>query len=379
MAGIEQYVRDFGNVPFTELPFGEADSFVFCNAFYAPLETIVNDEFQKEPGLLRDAVLEYYALCNYKYKAVGLILTPEKSRMLVSFADHKRYGELRVTGARPVYDKEQGVQFAAATFFLPTGENVVVFRGTDDTFTGWLEDVDLLRSGEIPSFRLAVDYISEVARRYDGDIIITGHSKGGIVALHAALGCSDEVFARIKGVYNNDGPGFADRAPYDTPRYKALLPKYHHTVPNNSFVGMMLAHDDDYNVVKSSRITGPFQHDIITWQIVGTEPVWLADLTTLGQINKLWFERVFDDLNAEQVETMYEIFFNCVNAAGTEGLLSFAKNIIVANSRILKELGRTDPAKKKTVKETNKFILASFVGAAHDVLSRKAPIKVVAQ
>ncbi len=377
MAGLKQYVKDFGDISFEKLPFGDADSFVLCNAFYAPLEIVVSDEFEAQPVSLSTAALDYYAACSYKYKTVGLILPPNISKLLVSFADKPRYGKCRVTAARAVLDYERKIQFAACTIILPTGENVIVFRGTDDTFAGWLEDVEILKEGSIPSFQLASEYLKEAAEHLTGDFIIIGHSKGGIVALSAALGADDETFDRIKAVYNNEGPGFADYSKFSTPRYRALLPKYRHIVPHASFIGMLLAHDDDFNVVKSSKHIGLVQHDITTWQIIGTQPVYIDELTDQGKIYKLWFERVLTGLSKEQVETIYDLLCSATTATGMEGLLPFVKNFLVANSRIIKDVGKVAPEIKRTALVTNKYIGKVLLQTMNDILLKKPESKFI--
>ena len=43
-------------------------------------------------------------------------------------------------------------------------------------------------------------------------------------------------------------------------------------MPENSIVGMLLEHDDDYIIVKSSQ-TGIMQHDAMSWQVSGTSMV----------------------------------------------------------------------------------------------------------
>ena len=39
---------------------------------------------------------------------------------------------------------------------------------------------------------------------------IGGHSKGGNLAMYAALQCEEEIQEKILTVYDNDGPGFPE-------------------------------------------------------------------------------------------------------------------------------------------------------------------------
>ena len=108
-------------------------------------------------------------------------------------AKYKRFTEMKVVGCTRIYKKEPAVQFEAATFLLPDGNIAVLFKGTDDTLVGWKEDFDILTKKGIPSGKLSTEYLEKVADKFDGDIIICGHSKGGFIAQYAVLFCSQKV------------------------------------------------------------------------------------------------------------------------------------------------------------------------------------------
>ena len=49
MPGTNEYVKQFGNISFTERPFGDADNIALCEVFYMPLERVVSESFDDEP------------------------------------------------------------------------------------------------------------------------------------------------------------------------------------------------------------------------------------------------------------------------------------------------------------------------------------------
>ena len=51
-------------------------------------------------------------------------------------------------------------------------------------------------------------YLEAVALRLPKRLIVGGHSKGGNLALYAALRAKPAVQERIERVYTHDGPGF---------------------------------------------------------------------------------------------------------------------------------------------------------------------------
>lgn len=331
MPNIDNYIENFGNIPFSEMPFNDADNFVLNNIFYMPLEKVVPTEFESYPKTLGYYAQAFYALHDYKMVPAGLVLPKIICRRLVKMSSCRRFAAVKVTGIRSVYDKDRTVQFAAATFILPNKTNVIIFRGTDDTVCGWIEDFDLLALGKTGSHDLTVQYIEDAAKALSGDIMLTGHSKGGHLSLYAALCCSKETRKRIKRVYNNDGPGFADDSLLKGEQYQEILPHYRHFVPDSSAFGIMLKHDYDYKVVKSSiPLLGLIQHDIGTWQIDGAMPVLRDDLTVIGKLQDEAFARVIEEADTQTVAAFRNVLNNCFAVTGNDTLLSFAKNIVPA-------------------------------------------------
>ena len=209
MANVSDYVKNYGNISFKEKPFCDEDNVALGMSFYMPIEQVVSPSFDDEPIPFNVASKELFEIRGNKHKAIGLILFKRISRLFMDMAEQTRYREMRIVGCTDNFSKIPAVQFNAGTFLLPDGEVVVIFRGTDDSLAGWKEDLDIIGgSDDIPSAKLAVEYLAEVARRFDGSIIVSGHSKGGHIAQYAVLNSAKEVRDRIRLFYNNDGPGF---------------------------------------------------------------------------------------------------------------------------------------------------------------------------
>lgn len=301
MADTLDYIRKYGNFTFDELPFNEVDNAVLCEIFYMAMEKVSPQTFDERKSF-RDVAYDLFSYNGNKHKAPGLILMKKISRKMMVAANTKRFGSLMVTGAVEVYKERPAVQFCAATFILPDDTKVVVFRGTDDSLVGWVEDLYIYTRHSIPSYQLSVDYLDRVHNTFpEGDIIICGHSKGGNVALYAALASSKAIRDRIKYLFNNDGPGFDSYAWFSTPAYKELLPKYRHFVPTSSLVGMLLAHDNDYEVIKNKRLTGMLQHDLSAWK---TKEIGLSKakgLNILGMFTDTFLNKIVFGVGSEQM------------------------------------------------------------------------------
>ncbi|MBQ4011467.1 MAG: DUF2974 domain-containing protein, partial [Erysipelotrichales bacterium] len=52
---------------------------------------------------------------------------------------------------------------------------------------------------------------------------VTGHSKGGNLAVYASVFAKEEVKERILDVYSNDGPGFL-KPIISSDEYKSMIP-----------------------------------------------------------------------------------------------------------------------------------------------------------
>ena len=259
---------------------------------------------------------------------------------------------MKIVACTETFKTNPAVQFAAATFILPDNTLVVAFRGTDDTLIGWKEDCDIFVKRSIPSHALAVNYLENVAKHFDGDIIIIGHSKGGNVALYAGLNCSESTRARIKALYNNDGPGFYDHSQFRTKQYSELLPKYNHFIPSSSFVGVLLAFDKDYTVVKSKRLLGPMQHDLSTWQVADCDIKTLPRPSKLARINEICLSGILYRISREQGENFDRVASAVIEGTGQTSLTGFTKHLPSAVKGAVETWKSLDEESREELKET---------------------------
>lgn len=330
MANVMDYIKKYGDISFCDMPFGEADNVALCGMYYMPFDKVVSDSFDDEPVDYKTASDEIFELRGRKHTPVGLVLLKNISEQMVLMSKYKRFQEMKVVAAVRVYEKAPAVQFEAATFLLPDGKIVVLFKGTDDTLTGWKEDFDILTKKGIPSNRLSIEYLEKAAKNFDGNIIVCGHSKGGFIAQYAALYSSKEVRDRIEVVYNDDGPGFWDYSYLESETYAEVLPKYRHFVPQSSFIGMMLAHDNDYEIIKSNQILGPLQHDLNSWQFSGKKLVRAEELTDMGKMNDGVLRDLIGGLDDESEKVLDTVLDKVLSGVNQTGLLDVKKNFVPA-------------------------------------------------
>jgi hypothetical protein len=229
---------------------------------------------------------------------------------------------------------------------MSDGTAVVTYRGTDDTLVGWKEDMNMCFLPVVPAQLKAVEYLHTVAQKHKGKLILTGHSKGGNLAMYAAVHCDTEVRNRITAVYSNDGPGFG-RNILDDPDYVQLRPIIHNLVPHSSVVGMLLEHDENYTVVKSRQKSGLLQHNGLSWEILGNSFVHLKDVTPESRKLDRTVNQWIRDMTPEQREEFAEAVYQLFSVDGAQTLT----DLVAARKKWFSHTRNLDPKVHETIQK----------------------------
>lgn len=305
MRTVFDYIDYYKNETFDDYKFNDMDNIVFSTLAYLPLEglkdKITIDEigkmFEKKPVDLR-------SMKKVAFKVLDVI------------KGSKRYGGIVISNYVSVLDE---TQFSAMTIRYKKGECYVAYRGTDNSLVGWRENFELSYKYPVGCQKLAIDYLKKTIKPGDKVIYVGGHSKGGNLAMTAAMECVG-LFYKIKTIYNNDGPGFREKE-YNSIKYKKIKEKIKTFIPEESMVGIILLRDENYIVVKSKE-HGPYQHYLSNWLCFGSflEPGKLSkySVKVQEQINdyvmessssdrELMVKTLFDVLEKQNIKYFYEI------------------------------------------------------------------------
>ena len=321
-SGLFDYLNWRGDLSFESVPVCEVDSLIFSLICYLDFAEVVDEELgDKKPPVLLNATKAYLKTHKGIIKSIGLILPREIITLLVRASKSARFGLSRpFCHVNRVCDQEQK-QFSATSFMLPGGDVFVAFRGTDDTLVGWKENFNMSFMHPVPAQTEAQSYLEHIASQTDGKIYVGGHSKGGNLAVYAAVKANAATKARIEAVYNNDGPGF-DKDFIESADYDSMRERIFTLVPQTSVVGMMLEHEERYSVVKSTS-TGLLQHNGLTWSVMGGSFVkldsideesrlidsslkeWLASISI--EDRERFVDELFDALSATNAKTLSEL------------------------------------------------------------------------
>lgn len=275
MANIIDYVLWRGDIPFSQVPLGEVDALVLSYLSYMPYDGMVSEAFSQSGAFLSDAA--EYLLEHGLSSSCMIDSAKDDCQLLEAVRDSERFGTLRLTGYVNRFDEQAQEQFSAITFLPPTGPAFVAFRGTDSTVVGWKEDFNMSFAGEVPAQGAALDYIVRASSALPMPAVLGGHSKGGNLAVYAAVFAPKAVQARIACVYNFDGPGFNEQV-IASSEFREIDMRIHTFVPQSSLIGILLWHAEPFIVVRSDA-GGLFQHNPYSWQLMGGRFIILPERT----------------------------------------------------------------------------------------------------
>ncbi|MBE6963804.1 MAG: DUF2974 domain-containing protein [Ruminococcaceae bacterium] len=350
MANLLDYLAWRGDLTMRQSPFNEVDNLLLAELSFVDFRGIVPGIGEGGSVTLRQAAEAFFALHPAGEKIdMGVLVPAEIPEMLRKMAISPRFRDVKLSCFTDRLDAVQAEQFAALTVETGDGALYLSFRGTDDTLTGWKEDFHMAFLPEIPSQRLAVDYVRAVARQYPRRRLrLGGHSKGGNLAIYAAVYCPAMVQRRIERVWSNDGPGFYEDLSL-LPQRQRLADRITTIVPKSSVVGMLLQHEEEYVVVDSNQ-QGLLQHDGFSWEVLGSGFVRLRGVTRQGRINDLVLKEWVQSMPMKQREKFVDGLFAVLEASG-------AKTLTDLKEEGLKGAGARVKAMKDMEKETRDALL----------------------
>ncbi len=261
---IIDYALFNANRDFDEIPFNKIDALIFSQLSYLNYTGIVEDTRSESKGVYLHEIAEHE-----KFPDIFTLprTAENNTKLFNAVAYSKRYGKVRAKFYEDIAEKDSDTQFCGVVFVLPKNLNVISFRGTDSTIIGWKENCNMLYRYPVSSQEISVAYVDKVIPRLRGKVIVTGHSKGGNLAIYSSVYCKEENRKKIKRIISFDSPGFTEEFVNDE-AYIKTLPKISKFVPEESMIGMLLTDKSTVQIVKSDGI-GFYQHDPFMWQIDG--------------------------------------------------------------------------------------------------------------
>ncbi len=313
MANLFDYLKWRGDLTFSQVPPGPVDALIFSALAYIRYGGVMEGK-PEIPVRLLEVSERFFFQEDYAQRC----RVKDDLSLFMMAAKTQRFGNTQLFMYRDILEPELETQFAAMTFLLDDGSALIAFRGTDYTLVGWKEDFNMSFQEAIPAQQLALGYTREIAGKILMPLRLCGHSKGGNLAVFAAVKAESDIRKRILGVYNNDGPGFREYLMEDE-AYREMVPRLHTYVPQSSVIGMLLEHEEPYIIIKSKTV-GLLQHEFYSWELEGPDFAPMEEISAHSQFLNLTVKNWLADMTPEERNDFVDVLFNLLGAGNVESV-----------------------------------------------------------
>ncbi len=313
MPNVFDYLKWRGDMKLWQARFCEVDALILTELAYVNHDEIIPSDIAGGLVTVSDEVRRYNALHHGEKVSLGAIVPSEIIDLFFEAAETPRFADVGLCGYVNIVDDDAVEQFSAVTAKLPDGTIFVDFRGTDDSIAGWKENFQMSFKTPVPAQHRAAEYLNSAADYFSTvPIRVGGHSKGGNLAMWAAVNCRPDVSDRIIDVYNMDGPGFLKNF-HESRGYAAVKDKIKTFVPEHSVVGMFLEHEGNYRTVKSSE-KGIYQHNALSWMVVGPHFECVDDIAPetkrVNELLRAWLAGMNDEFREKFTDAFFRILYS---------------------------------------------------------------------
>lgn len=342
ITNILDYMIWRGDLTFDQDHFNEVDALILARFSYMDMKGILNND---DPDM---TIAKAYGLY-HENEELRPKYAPQDPELFKLMAYSNRYKDLKVMYHDFQFDEDDVEQFSTVAVELPNHYLYLSFRGTDNSINGWKEDLMMTFDEHVASQDDALAYINYVASQCDHDLLLGGHSKGGNLAIYAALFCHDDIAKRIKGVFSFDGPGLHESL-VKTIDDKIALPVIATYVPQSSIFGKMLSHQE-LMVTVHSDAGGIMQHDIYTWEVIRKDFVLTPQDTATSRVFDGAFHDYLAKLTRDQRKMVVDIIFDALDECDVKTMDDLGKHMVSNLVTVVKHMRGLDEAQSKVIKD----------------------------
>lgn len=340
-----------GDLSFRAAALNEADALLLAELSY------LHFPFAADKVMSVSEALKEWKKLPSEEQFSGLDLIKDQTgKLLEEAAKSKRFCGVKLTQYSDVEDAEAEEQFSAVTFLLPGKTLYIAYRGTGGTLIGWKEDFNMMFMDSVPSQQEAARYAMRVAQMYPGHkLILGGQSKGGNLAVWAAVHLDSEVKKRVHAVYDLDGPGFIGGLTRK-PIYKEIEKKIRSFVPASSLVGVLMG-ECAYTIIKSTTLS-VLQHNPFTWMICGTKFVYESDRTKSGKVIEEYVDGMIVNMPRKEREEFVDKLFSDLTAYNAKTVTDLKKHLLTTIIKVLTNLKQFSDKSKENKEKRREFLAA---------------------
>ncbi|MDE7285030.1 MAG: DUF2974 domain-containing protein [Lachnospiraceae bacterium] len=370
MGTIINYVKEYGDYTFSEKPLSEVDSLVLCQFAYLKFDGMVPDIGENTEAVDLQYLLQHEDYDNlYAFKPYR----EKNTKLFTAMAQSKRFGNIKLKNYVNQIEPEKETQFSAITFQLSDNIFYVAYRGTDEYIVGWKEDLNLAFSEPAPGQVMSVEYLNRTAGEFTENFYIGGHSKGGNLAVYAAMNCQKDIQDRITTIFCHDGPGFRPEVK-EKCGYADIESRIMRTIPHSSLVGMILYSEGSYRVVES-KYMGLMQHDPYSWLIDGDDFQVVKRVHSSAMFRDKALNEWILSLSQEQMHIFIDTLYEVVMASESDNLVDFTVNWKRSIHGIMEAVKSVDAETKQIMGDMIKVLFEMLSQHAKEELQIKGQIQ----
>ena len=361
---IIDYVKWRGDLSFKADPFNDVDNLIFSQFIYAEFGSFIKEDEKITIGELFGRFFKKFQGRPEESKAFG----KDGIIVLHAIGRTERYKDCLLYNYVNRLHADTTEQFTAVMIDLPDRTTVVCFKGTDEHMIGWKEDC-YLSYKDIAGQNDAVDYVNEHCSPLKKYRLI-GHSKGGNLAVYAAVHCKPILRNSIIQIISNDGPGLREGS-YQKDIYDKIKDKYRLIVPEKDGVGTiyeMAPHKTIARIMTKNIVEA---HNIMTWQIIGKR-IAAADMDSYQtDRTRNAVIQFLKDTTPEQREIFVEEAFKAFEDAKITTVTQLANGGLPVIFKVIKELSEMDGVAKSTAIKLAKMFSISMSSNLHKAVTEK--------
>lgn len=368
MGNLITYVQQYEAQTFQEKLVTDIDILVLTEIAYLPFDEIVSSSFEEKTAIsLNQLGKEFETIKEKEHKNNPFMITKERIQLLDVVSKSLRFKDVKVFGFMNDIDDELTKQFAAVCYQWEEESRWIIFRGTDESLTGWKEDFMMTYSDLIPAQTDAIEYLRKQAELFSGSLNISGHSKGGNLSLYASAMQEEDIQHRIQQIYCWDAPG-VHRSILNTEGYQRVVSKAKRYIPQDSIVGLMLESQVPYHIIESQG-SGISQHSALMWNIEDDHFVELTELTRNSQLTDQTFKQWTEVVSDEDLKLFFDTFFELILEMGVETVNDVYYNFRMYMRQFFEKAYQMDTEKREILLRVGRLLFQIRYEIWKDTLS----------
>ena len=363
MANIFEYLEWRSDIPFSQDSFNEVDNLVLAQLAYTDFDGCIHEQGFTS---LKEVYEKYYQIHTREEILARTSFIAKAPLLMDTMVDSVRYGGIRFKKYVNIINGNKNEQMSAVQMWLPDETVYVAYRGTDDTFIGWKEDLCFSYMEETEGQRQSLKYLNDCFQTTKLKLRVGGHSKGGNFAVYASAFCDENVQNQIIEVWSNDGPGFMHEVT-EKEQYQMIQPKIKAIVPECSVIGMLMYSLGEKKVILSSG-KGMMQHDANTWQLKRNHFITVDGRSSQSILADKTIRGWLKDLSLEDRKIFVNTVFDVLEASGATCVSEFNKSIITNVPKILMRLTKLSKEQAENFKKVIFHFAKSYASESVDSL-----------